>query len=122
MRKYISEFGLNALGNCCVLLQQDQLDNPQVLALEQKGIKFHIYMVCRRPRIGWEPESFVFEHDRVMGVITIQRGNTFERLPFEVPNLTGTDKITVKCPYPHTEYEYLNENGNRIGPVKSPMQ
>gem|GEM_PF-5854983 len=61
-RKYISEFGLNMVSGWLALLQQDQIDNVDSLAFSP-----HIYMICRRKRIGIVPGSTVFTATRISG-------------------------------------------------------
>jgi hypothetical protein len=67
-RKYISEFGLNALGHS-VLLQQDGLDKLDQIGLPE-DMPLHIYMIARRPRITLDPASIQIDDQTVRGRLT----------------------------------------------------
>ena len=59
-RKYRSEFGLNIFGNFNCLLQQSDLcyldQDDGFHAFKENPC--HIYMICRRPRVTFEPDDF----------------------------------------------------------------
>jgi hypothetical protein len=113
IRKYLSEFGLNMFGEMKVLAQQDGLG-----VIKESGIgskyPFHIYMVGRRPRITLNPNSIEIDDKIIKCQFQIQRGNTFEPHTFIARNGFGTTKISLDCPYPHTEFIFRDEQGEQL--------
>jgi hypothetical protein len=109
-RKYLSEFGLNMVNDWTVLLQQDMLDS-----VDQAGIDPHIYLIGRRPRITLDPRSVKITSERVTGVFRKQVRDTVADIPFDVPNLTKSADIGIRCDYPYTEYMLLGADGERVG-------
>ena len=108
-RKFTSEFGLNMLPEYLFLLQQDDLTT-----IAQAGVSPHVYMIGRRPRISMKPNTMVFDGDRVSGVFQKQVKDAVIDIPFDVPNLLGTDDVTVNCEYPFTEVAVSDKGGNVI--------
>lgn len=112
-RKYFTEFAVNMFGTYRLLLQQDSLSDPNMVS-SLPEVPFHIYMIGRRPRIGFDATTFRFLPDTVSGVFTIQRGAHFERHEFTTRNMLGTHEVEIVCPYPNTEYAIHDGNGKRI--------
>jgi hypothetical protein len=46
-----------------------------------------------------------------VGVFFAQKGNEFSYKEFKVENHLGTTKLSMICPYPHTEFSLKDENG-----------
>ncbi|OGV32559.1 MAG: hypothetical protein A2020_14765 [Lentisphaerae bacterium GWF2_45_14] len=89
------------------LMQQESLEN---LNQYMGKINFHIYMIVRRPRIAFKPDSIKFSPTIVDGTFTIQKGALLEEYAFSAPNAFGSDSIRVNCPWPHTQYEFVDIN------------
>ncbi len=120
-RKYLTEFALNSFGTWRILLQQDNLEDPDLPNQLPPDVRFHIYMVTRRPRIAFDPESLKFEGKTFTGAFTIQKGSTLERHEFTAKNLFHTDKLKIECPYPHTECKVFDEAGKQLSAGKVPL-
>ena len=112
IRKYFTEFGLNMVSTFSALLQQEHLDKFESAGFDSTS-PCHIYMVTRRPRVLLEPTTVVFEDDWVSGTFSVQKGMRFESHKFRVPNNLGTSKVTLECPYPHTEY-LIHDDKDRV--------
>jgi hypothetical protein len=120
-RKYFTEFAVNMFGTWRILLQQDNLEDPNLRQILPPNVPFHIYMITRRPRIAWDPDTLQFDEEHFSGTFTIQRGSAYERHGFQVRNLLGTDQVQISCPFPHTEYELLDPAGQRLAYGKVPL-
>ena len=118
MRKYLSEFGINMFGVCPALLQQDSLNDARFASLLPQDTPYHIYMITRRPRMGWEEDSLHIDAQALSGIFTIQRGSSIERRPFQLRNEIGRADIRVLCPYPHNEYTIVDGKGSSLGTGK----
>lgn len=113
VRKYLSEVGLNMQAKLLALLQQDGF----ALLPEGAG-PFHLYLVLQRPRIALDPASVVFSEKEVRGRFSIQKQNKLEYHEFVGGNGLGTAKLTLKCDYPHTEYQVLEKGGATLSSGK----
>lgn len=120
-RKYFTEFAVNSFGTWRALLQQDNLEDPDLENQLPPNVQFHIYMIARRPRIAFDPDSLKFEGKSFTGAFTIQRGSTFERHEFTAKNLFSTDKLRIVCPYPHTECKVYDESDCQLAGGKVPL-
>lgn len=110
-RKYRTEFGLNIYGNFSLLLQQADFDYLQggngFRAFEENPC--HIYMVCRRSRITFEPSAFRITPEEIVGEMRAHLRDHFERFPFAMDNSKNLPFVKVECPYPHTVARFLND-------------
>lgn len=114
-RKYISEFGLNMICSGSALLQQQHLgDLPE-------GFEPRIYLITRRPRISLDPKSVKITSTNVSGNFKKQVQDSSILIPFDVPNMLGTDQLTLRCDYPYTEYAFLDKDGRAIADGQSAL-
>lgn len=105
-RKYISEFGLNMVSGFSVLMQQDSLT-----LVDQIGFNPHIYIIGRRPKISLNPDSVIFTQESVSGEFRKHIKDKYVSIPFKTRNMLNTYDVSLKCDYPYTEYEII-ENGS----------
>ena len=89
-----------------MLLQQEHLDR-----ISAAGFEPHIYLVCRRPRVGLDPASITFTPERIRGRFFIQRQDRQEFVEFDSPHSLGSSKLTVECPYPYSEFRFRTSAG-----------
>lgn len=112
-RKYISEGCVNMLCSGPVLIQRHKMDDAKFLEIA-KELPFHIYMICRRPRITFDPTSIIYG-DKNMSARFIVHERTG---PVYVPFTTGTtvepEKRPIKCEYPYNEVRILDEQGELV--------
>ncbi len=67
-----------------------------------KNKPLHLYMICRRPRFTYDPDSFELQPDSVKGTFRIQIAGQVFRQPFQIP-FRGFEMLpSLECPYPHT--------------------
>ena len=115
-RRFRSEFGLNVYGDYNLLIQQSDFDYLERVdgfrAFEANPC--HVYMICRRPRISFEPDSFEISTDEIAGSMRVQLGDHFERFPFAMDNAKNGPSIRVECPYPHTSAIFRNRLGGGL--------
>lgn len=108
-RKYISEFGLHTYAGYRLLLQQDHLDHVNDAPFEP-----HIYLICRRPRIGIDAASIKFTAETVSGRFFIQRAHRRQFVKFVTANRLGTADVRVECEYPYGQFRFLDMTGTPI--------
>lgn len=108
-RKYISEFGLHTYAGYRLLLQQDHLDSVNDAPFEP-----HIYFICRRPRIGIDAASLMFNAETVSGRFFIQRRHKRKFVKFVTANRLGTVDVRIECDYPYGQFRFLDRAGTPI--------
>jgi len=122
IRKYRSEFALNVYGNFNLLLQQSDFDDLEKAngfhGFEENPC--HIYMICRRQRITFDPDAFRVTPGTIAGAIGIHCRDKVERFPFLMDNSKQQPCIKIECPYPHTGARFLNETEGGIQ-IKAPV-
>jgi len=110
-RKYRSEFALNVYGDFALLIQQADLvtlDNSSGFNEENPC---HIYMICRRPRITYDPGAFRLGQQEIAGQFRVQIGEGFASFPFALENSQDNPRLDVECPYPHTKAIFRDQAG-----------
>lgn len=109
-RKYTTEFGLNLVSANTALLQQDKLGE-----IDRLGLKPHVYIVARRPRITVVPESIQFSNTAVTGHFQRQIGQRLESIPFAIEHKWGTEDLSLQSAYPFTAFKIiLNATGTTV--------
>ena len=113
-RKYVSEFGIHVNATAICVVTQNQLNNRDAI-VKVLGPDFrpHIYMICRRPRVYIDPETFVVGPDTVKINLVKQMGYERESFSLEVPNQLGPD-IRLRTEYPYTEFWIDGVNGENL--------
>jgi len=96
-----------------VLVQQDDLETRSV-QVELTNHPFHIYIICRRPRITIDPTNFEVSPELISGVLKVQRGNAFANIPFLIKNGTGHNSLSLESPYPHNKFAFVAPNGDPV--------
>jgi len=116
VRKYATEFALNMVGNPVVFTQQQNLDDlsrPEVAERLQEE-PCHIYMICRRPRISINPESFVASATSISLEFIVHSQDAVLRFPTTAENGFGTADLTLNSTYPHNLFVINDANGKRL--------
>ncbi|MBX7105113.1 MAG: hypothetical protein K1X57_13590 [Gemmataceae bacterium] len=112
-RKYISESAVNMLCSRPVLIQRHKMDDAKFLKIADE-MPFHIYMICRRPRITFDPASITYGDKSISAQFIVHERTG----PIYVPFTTGMDvepeKRPIKCEYPYNEVRILDEKGDLI--------
>lgn len=112
-RKFTSEFGLHMIATYLLLVQQDDLERRSA-QVELARNSFHIYIICKRPRITIDPSNFEATPEWIRGVLKVQRAYTFEEVPFVARNQTGHASLVLESPYPHNRFALAAPNGDQI--------
>lgn len=79
----------------------------------------HVYMICSRPRIAFDLDSFSFTDGMMTGRVTLQQPGTGD---LEIWFTTKSDRIDTSklaSPYPHTQLHFLDDNGEFLTGIKS---
>lgn len=119
-RKFITEFGMNAVISKNLLLQQDSLDDIDNI-LDEKNFRPHIYFICKRPRISINPKGFKITEDLIEVVFRQQNQEQYIDIPISVKNQHKRTDRTLRSSYPYTVFEFLDANGNVIYNGKSSL-
>lgn len=109
MRKYRTEGCLNMWCISPFFVQHHNLDQQDVLDLDEKH-SFHIYMICRRKRITFDPKSISYQPGKMTANFMVLDRNG----PITVPFTTGISipppLRKIKCEYPFNQVEIVDEN------------
>ncbi len=112
-RKYTSELCVNMLCSQPVLIQPHNLGHPSFLEYAVE-MPFHIYMICRRPRITFETDSLAYQGRNVMGEFIVHEKGKRVSVPFTVEMPMDPPLMVFKCDYPHSDVKILDENGRVV--------
>ncbi|WHY92747.1 hypothetical protein QNK12_04350 [Neobacillus cucumis] len=116
--KYQIEHSVAMKGVFNRLLQQQDLENTDILE-KVRGEQCHIYMICSRPRITFEPNNFNIGKEGVSGSFIIDKGEIKEEHPFSVPNPPNLSIKGYELKFPYTNIDFLNENRDVVSGGKS---
>jgi hypothetical protein len=112
-RKYVTEGCLNMLCSGPVLLQHQNLDHPQMLELSQDH-NFHIYMICRRPRITFDPAFTTVDGRKVTGRFIVHTPQGQLPVPFSETMSVDPSERRLESDYPYNQVKILDGNGRLI--------
>jgi len=120
IRKYRTEYALNIYGHRNLITQPGEFER----LLESNGFDefkdspLHLYMICRRPRITYDPSAFVATQESIAGAFRVQVGENHEKCKFSLENPYQNSSPSVECPYPHAfatfRWESLANRGMSI--------
>jgi len=102
------------------MLQQQDLYNPETLE-KVRDEKCHIYMICSRPRISFNPNNFDIKTDSISGSFIVDKGELKEEHPFKVPNPPNLSITSYDLKFPYTDIDLLNKNGQIVSGGKSAL-
>lgn len=116
-RHYLSEFSVNLHTSNWLLMSADQLTSGGLMADEEKAIadRSHIYLVCRRPSLRFDPSTFVYANEQASGDLLYFISGSENRVPFSIkfPLLDGAQSASLS-PYPHRELRTHDSKGNNV--------
>jgi hypothetical protein len=114
--KYRYEFSLNVWGFHNLVMQPSDFDllNATNGFDQFKKDPLHLYMICSRRRITFDPDSFSLTRQEIRGNYRIQAGEYLEKLEFRVGNSEKDEVIAIECPYPHTFAHFKTAAGVHV--------
>ncbi|WP_420768603.1 hypothetical protein ACNR9V_01065 [Parageobacillus thermoglucosidasius] len=102
------------------LLQQSDFENKEILN-KVKDEKCHIYMICSRPRITFNPSNLKIEKDFVSGSFIVDKGEIKEEHFFKVPNPPNLAITSFEMEYPYSNINFLNNKGEIVSGGKAAL-
>jgi hypothetical protein len=104
IRKYRTEHALNIYGHRNLIMQPGDFDRlvKSNGFDEFKDSPLHIYMICRRPRITYDPSAFITTRETITGAFRIRVGESDVKCCFSMGNPYAGSSPSVECLYPHT--------------------
>lgn len=116
-KHYLSEFSVNLCTSNWLLISADQLTSGGVMSPEEKAIadRSHIYVVCRRPSLRFDPSTFTYSGEQAAGDLLYFVDGSENRVPFSIkfPLLDGATGAALS-PYPHRELRTYDSQGNNV--------
>ncbi|QDV73643.1 hypothetical protein [Botrimarina mediterranea] len=112
-RKYLSEGCVNMFCSRPVLVQRHQMDGAEFLKLAKES-PFHIYMICRRPRITFDPTSISYGDMTMTARFVVHERTGPVYVPFTTEMSVEPEKRPIKCDYPHNEVRILDDKGELV--------
>jgi hypothetical protein len=113
-RKYISEGAISLSSAHAAMLPPDQLHVDAQTTPEQEAIlkDCHIYLICRRPALSIDPDSFSMNGDVAQGHLTYRLNGKMKSIAFKFsPDLRGGSRIVVDA-YPHKRLLFVQSDGD----------
>jgi hypothetical protein len=116
-KKITSEFAVNLISArwLCTSASQLMSDNIMGSAELEVSKKCHIYLVCERPAIRFDPNDFKFENETISGNVVYRVNGEEYRDTFEnsFPLKDGAVRVALS-PYPHREIHTFDDKGELI--------
>jgi hypothetical protein len=116
-KHYLSEFSVNLCTSSWQLISANQLTSGGVMRPEEKEIadQSHIYVVCRRPGLRFDPASFNHSNEKAKGDLLYFVSGQEHRLPFSISFrlLDGATHAAIS-PYPHRELRTYDVHDNIV--------
>ena len=116
-RKYLSEFGVNLCSARWLLIPSNQVNSDGEIPKNAADISdnCHIYLICERPAISFDPNDFRYEDGKIKGSIAykIDGVEHREQINFAFPLLDNAVELRL-TKYPHREIQTFDANGNCI--------
>lgn len=104
-RKYFSETSVVLSTARCAMISPDELLSGKQPSNEEKELldACHVYLICRRPRLSFDPDSFAFSVARSSGNLcrTVKGKRELHQFSLRVINEDG-GPVSV-APYPHRD-------------------
>ena len=110
-RKYTSEFSALALLYHLALVQQADLDAPQIVEYFDAIRPCHLYLIGSRPRVTLIPDECNFSATTAHLAFGLQVQNRTEVIERDVLNWIGRDDLMIECTYPHTFFNIRDSTG-----------
>lgn len=116
-KKILPEFTVHLRSWGAAALQAGQIRKGMDFGQKMNRVlsKAHIYVICRRPVLSFNPETFSFSHRQISGDLLYKAGgiSQFLDFSFDFPFQSGEVSV-VLSPYPHKEIWVLNEKQEKV--------
>lgn len=83
-----------------IVMQSDDFDLLSQAGVFNDNQPCHIYMICRRPRITLDKDSFKFNGESIDLTFKIQNKEGFDNLDITINNPFGIEPVELQCEYP----------------------
>lgn len=113
----MSSFAVNLVSGRWLCTSASQLMSDNTLGLEEAKLaeNCHIYLVCERPAVNFDPTDFKFENGSISGSLVYKKDGQEHKEPFENPFPLKDGAVRVALsPYPHREIETFDASGKSI--------
>lgn len=116
-RKYLSEFAVNLFSARWLLIPSSQLASDGKMDAEEAETSknCHIYLICERPAISFDPGNFSYADSKISGSLIYRVDGVEHRVNFEkeFPLLDGAVELRISK-YPHREIQTFDACGNQV--------
>jgi hypothetical protein len=110
-RKYISEIALSFYSDGILLLHPTDINNIELQS--QQALELandcHIYLIVKRPRVTFVPESINIEDEKTTGKISYRNNGVKKDVNFHLKGKANADSIEISD-YPHNNL-FMIKNG-----------
>lgn len=116
-RKYLSEFAVNLCSAGWMMMPASQLSSDGEMQPEAAELssRCHIYVICRRPSLFFEPETFAFLGGVISGHLVYRTKGKPTRIEFKRPFPLYDEAVGLRlAEYPHREIHTLDEKGEIV--------
>lgn len=111
------EYGIAMNLEGAVLLQQSDLNDKRIEKYYENHSPCHIYIICKRPKIYINPDSFKLNDNLINLNFRVQKGHEFKELSFSTPHpFNKGEKVSLDTEFP---YNYFKLKGEKSGIVSS---
>lgn len=107
----MTEWAVGITVGAVVLARPQEFERRQVA----KGhYRCHLYIVTQRPRMSIEPSSVVITDDEIRGILRLQRGDSWNELPFSSHHRLGPGPLRWIADWPYEDFVIKNALGKVV--------
>ena len=117
VKRHLSEYALLLVSSRFILIPAHQINSGGLMQDGAKDIsdKCHIYLICRKPSLYYDPKYFFFDKNSgsVAGRIAYRKNGIENSVPFlgRIELVDGAVDVKLDG-YPHREFKTIDCNGN----------
>jgi len=116
-RKFLSEHAVGFNSSRWLGITPEQLNTDKEMGALEKEVasKCHVYLICSRPSISYNPMGFSFDGKIVKGNFTVKSAGNTKIVPFSLPITLSGGAVGVRLsPHPYREIHSVDANGEVI--------
>ncbi|MBT0024075.1 hypothetical protein J4H29_05000 [Vibrio alginolyticus] len=116
-KKYLSDYAVNLCSSRWLMFPASNLMSGDTWKLNSQQVlnNCHIYIICKRPKLSFSPETFHYDGEFVSGHLVYKVSGIEQKIEFSMPFplLDGAVQVCLGK-YPYREFSTLSQEGEEV--------